>query len=249
MCRLLLVCLLLAPVLHAGPAFFARDLAAVNLFEPREPVPGVGSQPAPEAPPAGEAPAHDPYFDEAEPASDRWHQQFAVGIWGSPSARFASGPSAGVAGVGLEFAYMPLDWFGVMATAGWWAGYVEYRPPERHQYDERDWKYRNVSIFDFEIGARFVPVTWTSGLIYLDARFAYAVADAPEPVLRTQSWGLGGYFGVELGIHPAYIFIEGGHSYRAAIFKRNVGWLGTPEINDNGGWFWDLLRAGVRVYF
>jgi hypothetical protein len=99
-------------------------------------------------------------------------------------------------------------------------------------------------------GVRGYPARWGSGAIYVDLRLSYMVADGPDPFLRTQSWGMDIYFGVELGIRPVYAFVEGGYGFRKAFFRKSAGWLGTPESFDtHSGLSADMTRLGVRVYF
>jgi hypothetical protein len=174
---------------------------------------------------------------------------WAVSAGGALPLRFFDHPSVeAMGGGGIDFLFRPLDTLGCFFSASLWAGRVKTKSGDWTKGESQI--HSEFDAFELVTGARVYAHRWGSGAIYLDLRLAYLVVDGADPVLRTQSAGGDVYFGIEIGVKPAYFFIEGGYGTRFALFRDNQGWVGTGKPQGtNMGRFVDFTRMGLRIYF
>jgi hypothetical protein len=199
--------------------------------------------------------ADDPYSAEPstprgdpddEPEEEDWDYTdtgwFGLGIWGTPFLRFTDQPYGHAAGFGVECSFHFSQAFALVAGVGLWSNYVDARE-DGGRFVEVD-----AGGFEAELGFRWRFLRWDGGALYTDARGVFAIYDGPGPVRATTSVGGGGHFGIEIGSPVFRVYFEAGLEFRAALNYRNVGWLNTGESNGGGGFYFDLLRVGLRIY-
>ena len=230
--RYLLLFVLCAP-LHAAFDDFPR-VAHRNLFAADDPYSAKPSS-------SGE---RDEDNEDEDYVEDDWADTgwFALGFWGTPYTRFTNEPYGHAAGVGLEFTFHFGQAFALVAGVGVWSADVDARDDDGVYTAE-------AGGVEVELGFRWRFLRWDSGALYTDARAAFAVFDGPGAVRATSSIGGGPHFGIELGSPMFRVFFETGFEIRGALNYSNSGWLRTGATRDDAGWYFDLLRVGLRIYF